>query len=106
VGLSIPGLYVTEDPGATDEASKQGSLKIRFGLGWAKSHSFHTGQTPVMKYHRQLMNAILNDKINIAKAVNAEVSERYQEVMLNLVVEQPKVCNRPAWNDSLEFQLL
>jgi glutathione-independent formaldehyde dehydrogenase len=26
-------LYVTEDPGATDEASKQGSLKIRFGLG-------------------------------------------------------------------------
>jgi glutathione-independent formaldehyde dehydrogenase len=63
---------VTEDPGATDEASKQGSLKIRFGLGWAKS-SFHTGQTPVMKYHRQLMNAILNDKINIAKAVNAEV---------------------------------
>jgi glutathione-independent formaldehyde dehydrogenase len=65
--IGIPGLYVTEDPGATDEASKQGSLKIRFGLGWAKSHSFHTGQTPVMKYHRQLMNAILN-KINIAKA--------------------------------------
>jgi glutathione-independent formaldehyde dehydrogenase len=32
--IGIPGLYVTEDPGATDEASKQGSLKIRFGLGW------------------------------------------------------------------------
>jgi hypothetical protein len=31
-----------------------------------------------MKYHRQLMNAILNDKINIAKAVNArsDKSER------------------------------
>jgi glutathione-independent formaldehyde dehydrogenase len=71
VGLSDSRLYVT-DPGL-DETSKQGSLKIRFGLGWAKSHSFHTGQTPVMKYHRQLMNAILNDKINIAKAVNAEV---------------------------------
>ena len=71
--IGIPGLYVTEDPGATDEASKQGSLKIRFGLGWAKSHSFHTGQTPVMKYNRQLMNAILHDKVDIAKAVNAEV---------------------------------
>jgi hypothetical protein len=48
-----------------------------------------------MKYHRQLMNAILNDKINIAKAVNAEViSLKDAEVMLNLVVEQPKVCNR------------
>jgi glutathione-independent formaldehyde dehydrogenase len=48
VGLS--GFQLTEDPGATDGTSKQGSLKIRFGLGWAKSHSFHTGQTPVMKY--------------------------------------------------------
>ncbi|MGO3155880.1 MAG: formaldehyde dehydrogenase, glutathione-independent, partial [Mesonia sp.] len=63
----------TEDPGAQEEAAKQGSLKIRFGLGWAKSHSFHTGQTPTMKYNRQLMNAILHDKSNIAKAVNAEV---------------------------------
>jgi glutathione-independent formaldehyde dehydrogenase len=36
-----------------------GSLSIRFGLGWAKSHSFHTGQTPVMKYNRQLMQAII-----------------------------------------------
>jgi glutathione-independent formaldehyde dehydrogenase len=71
--IGIPGLYVTEDPGATDEAAKQGSLKIRFGLGWAKSHSFHTGQTPTMKYHRQLMNAILYNKIDIAKAVNVQV---------------------------------
>jgi glutathione-independent formaldehyde dehydrogenase len=68
----IPGLYVTEDQELRMKLSIKGSLKIRFGLGWAKSHSFHTGQTPVMQYHRQLMNAILNDKINIAKAVNAE----------------------------------
>ncbi|WP_421803960.1 formaldehyde dehydrogenase, glutathione-independent [Flagellimonas sp.] len=71
--IGIPGLYVTEDPGTSDKAAKHGNLKIRFGLGWAKSHSFHTGQCPVMKYHRQLMNAILYDKIDIAKAVNIEV---------------------------------
>ncbi|WP_435262365.1 formaldehyde dehydrogenase, glutathione-independent [Tenacibaculum sp. nBUS_03] len=71
--IGIPGLYVTEDPGAKASEAKQGSLKIRFGLGWAKSHSFHTGQCPVMKYHRQLMNAILYDRIDIAKAVNVEV---------------------------------
>jgi glutathione-independent formaldehyde dehydrogenase len=71
--IGIPGLYVTGDPGAKDEAAKVGSLSIRIGLGWAKSHSFHTGQCPVMKYHRQLMNAILYDKIQIAKAVNVEV---------------------------------
>ncbi|RYZ37509.1 MAG: formaldehyde dehydrogenase, glutathione-independent [Sphingobacteriales bacterium] len=71
--LGIPGLYVTGDPGAVDEAAKTGSLKIRIGLGWAKSHSIHTGQCPVMKYHRQLMNAILYGKIKIADAVNVEV---------------------------------
>jgi glutathione-independent formaldehyde dehydrogenase len=69
--LGIPGLYVTSDPGAVDDASKQGSLSLQLGLGWSKSHSFMTGQCPVMRYHRQLMMAILHDRVQIAKAVNA-----------------------------------
>ncbi len=48
--IGIPGLYVIDDPGAEDTAAKRGALSIRLGLGWAKSHSFFTGQTPVMKY--------------------------------------------------------
>jgi len=71
--IGIPGLYVTGDPGGIDENAKQGRLSIRIGLGWARSHSFTTGQCPVMKYNRQLMQAILHDKIQIAKAVNVEV---------------------------------
>jgi glutathione-independent formaldehyde dehydrogenase len=71
--LGIPGLYVTDDPGGVDQAAKTGSLSIRLGLGWAKSHAFQTGQTPVLKYNRQLMQAILRDKIQIAKAVNVTV---------------------------------
>jgi glutathione-independent formaldehyde dehydrogenase len=71
--LGIPGLYVTEDPGAADQSAKTGTLGIRIGLGWAKSHTFATGQCPVMRYHRQLMQAILHDKVQIAKAVNATV---------------------------------
>jgi glutathione-independent formaldehyde dehydrogenase len=70
--LGIPGLYVTGDPGGVDEAAKVGSLSIRLGLGWAKSLSFTTGQCPVMKYNRSLMMAILNDKVHIAQAVNAQ----------------------------------
>ncbi len=72
-GIGIPGLYVTEDPGAKDDAGKTGNLKMRFGLGWAKSHRFYTGQTPVLKYNRQLMQAILHDRLPIAKIVNATV---------------------------------
>ncbi len=71
--LGIPGLYVTGDPGAVDDAAKEGSLSIRIGLGWAKSHTFTTGQCPVMRYHRGLMQMILNDKAKIADAVNATV---------------------------------
>ena len=71
--IGIPGLYVTDDPGGVDENAKVGRLGIRIGLGWAKSHTFTTGQCPVMRYNRQLMQAILYDKIQIAKAVNATV---------------------------------
>jgi glutathione-independent formaldehyde dehydrogenase len=71
--LGIPGLYVTGDPGAADQDAKEGTLKVRLGLGWAKSHSFTTGQCPVLKYNRGLMMSILHDKAQIAKAVNATV---------------------------------
>src|SRR3979409_848702 len=71
--IGIPGLYVTDDPGGGDQAAKTGSLSIRLGLGWAKSTSFQTGQTPVLKYNRQLMEAILHDKVHIANAVNVNV---------------------------------
>jgi len=71
--LGIPGLYVTGDPGGVDAAAQTGSLSLRLGLGWAKSHSFATGQCPVMKYNYGLMMAILHDRVQIGKAVNATV---------------------------------
>jgi glutathione-independent formaldehyde dehydrogenase len=71
--IGIPGLYVTGDPGGIDDAAKVGSLSINLGTGWAKSLSFTTGQCPVMRYNRRLMMAILYDRVQIAKAVNATV---------------------------------
>jgi glutathione-independent formaldehyde dehydrogenase len=71
--LGVPGLYVTGDPGAATPEARQGSLSIRLGLGWAKSHSFTTGQCPVMRYHRPLMQAILAGRTSIARNVNAMV---------------------------------
>src|SRR2546422_967163 len=52
--IGIPGLYVTDDPGAKDSNAQKGVLGLRIGLGWAKSHSFGTGQCPVLRYNRQL----------------------------------------------------
>jgi len=59
--------------GEVDEPAKVGALSIRIGLGWAKSLSLTTGQCPVMRYNRQLMQAILHDKVQIANNVNATV---------------------------------
>ncbi|WP_436529147.1 formaldehyde dehydrogenase, glutathione-independent [Actinoplanes sp. HUAS TT8] len=84
-GIGVPGLYVTGDPGGVDDDAKVGSLSLRLGLGWAKSHSFVTGQCPVMKYNHGLMMAILHDRVQIAKNVNAtpipldEAPRGYQE---------------------------
>lgn len=83
--LGIPGLYVTGDPGGIDENAKIGQLGVRLGLGWAKSHSFTTGQCPVKQYNRLLMNLILSGKAEIGKAVNAttisldQAPDGYQE---------------------------
>ncbi len=71
--IGIPGLYVTGDPGGVDEAAQKGALSLSLGTGWAKSLSFTTGQCPVMRYNHGLMQAILHDKVQIAKAVNATV---------------------------------
>ncbi|WP_147106077.1 formaldehyde dehydrogenase, glutathione-independent [Nesterenkonia populi] len=84
-GIGIPGLYVTGDPGAADASAKEGTLGVRLGLGWAKSHSFATGQCPVKQYNRQLMKAIIYDKAKIAEVVSAtavtldEAPDAYQQ---------------------------
>jgi glutathione-independent formaldehyde dehydrogenase len=40
--------------------------------GPSRTPGFHTGQTPVLRYNRQLMMALLNDRLPIAKIVNAK----------------------------------
>jgi glutathione-independent formaldehyde dehydrogenase len=83
--IGIPGLYVTEDPGAADQAARHGTVALSLGIGWAKSLSFATGQTPTMQYNRMLREAILHDRVPIARNVNATViplddaPEGYQE---------------------------
>jgi glutathione-independent formaldehyde dehydrogenase len=71
--IGIPGLYVTADPGAVEQGARTGNLSLRFGQGWAKSQSFHTGQTPTLRYNRQLMQAILHGRLPIGEIVNATV---------------------------------
>ena len=109
--IGIPGLYVTDDPGSKDEAARQGNLRMRFGLGWAKSQSLFTGQTPVLRYNRSLMQAILHDRLPIAKIVNATViplkdaPEGYKDfdagVAKKFVLDPHGMISKAAWRANL-----
>ena len=71
--ISIPGLYVTDDPSAKDEQAKHGVLGIELGIGWSKAISMGMGQTPVMKYNYYLMQVLLNSSSSLAQAVGVKV---------------------------------
>ena len=60
-------------PAGVDDNAKEGSLCDPHRPRLGEVPRFTTGQCPVMHYHRGLMNAILNDRVEIAKAVNATV---------------------------------
>jgi glutathione-independent formaldehyde dehydrogenase len=40
------------------------------GLAWVKGHFFGTGQCPAMRYNREFVEAILDDRIHPGKALN------------------------------------
>jgi glutathione-independent formaldehyde dehydrogenase len=72
--LGIPGVYTDKDPGAATEINKQGKLAMAFPKAWAKSPSLTTGQCPVMHYNRDLMMAILWDRMPyLTPLLNTEI---------------------------------
>jgi len=58
-GMGIPGVYAEGDPKAKTKEAKAGKMLLDFGKSWIKSPSLVAGQAPVMRYNRELMNAIL-----------------------------------------------
>ena len=59
----------TLDPlaGSLPDSTRYGTVSPRFGIGWAKSLTFATGQTPTMRYNRKLREAILHDRLPIGR---------------------------------------
>jgi glutathione-independent formaldehyde dehydrogenase len=84
-GIGIPGVYLAQTKNSPDPKAEKGIYDIRFGLGWVKAQFCITGQCPVMRHNRKLMEAILNDRIHPGKAVNVtfisldQAPQSYQE---------------------------
>lgn len=61
-------------PEAKSEAVRNGTYPIDFGKAWIKSPSMVAGQAPIKKYNRQLMEAILWDRMPyLGEVMNVEV---------------------------------
>lgn len=72
--MGVPGIYTAADPKASSELTKKGQLPIDFGKAWIKSPKLTAGQAPIMHYNRDLMMAILWDRMPYLGAMlNTEV---------------------------------
>ena len=72
--MGIPGVYTNLDPGAPTELNKKGLMALSFPGAWVKSPTFTAGQCPVMHYNRELMMAILWDRMPyLTPLLNTEV---------------------------------
>jgi glutathione-independent formaldehyde dehydrogenase len=71
--IGLTGVYLPESPNSPDAKTGKGIFDLNLGSVWGKSLRFGMGQAPVMKYHRELMWAILEERIRPAKAVNVTV---------------------------------
>lgn len=72
--IGIPGIYTHPDPGASSSLTRAGQLPIDFGKAWIKSPKLMAGQAPIMSYNRDLMMAILWDRMPYLSAMlNTEI---------------------------------
>lgn len=73
-GLGIIGVYVPKDPKSPDALGKQGKIAFDFGKFWTKGQSMGTGQAPVKRYNRYLMNLIHAGKAKPSVIVSHDLS--------------------------------
>ena len=68
--LGVPGVYMPMDPQGRTMLDKMGRPSFEWGRAWDKGLTISTGQVPVARYNRYLMNAILFDRIKLQKVLN------------------------------------
>ena len=72
--IGVVGVFVPQDPNASDELAKQGEFAMDFGTFFFKGQSMGTGQANVKQYNRGLRNLIHRDKVNPGIIVSHELS--------------------------------
>ena len=73
-GIGVMGVYVPSDPGAPNEAAKQGRVGFDYGTFFQKGQSMGTGQCPVKRYNEHLRDLIIAGRATPSLLVSHEVS--------------------------------
>lgn len=73
-GIGVVGVYVPQDPGGPTELARQGRVAWDFGTFFTKGQHMGTGQAPVKRYNRQLLDLILSGRATPGTIVSHEVT--------------------------------
>ncbi len=71
--LGVVGVFVPQDPGASDALAKKGQIAFDFGKFWFKGQKIGTGQCNVKAYNRRLRDLIHHNKANPSIIVSHEL---------------------------------
>ena len=72
--IGVVGVFVPQDPSASDELAQQGRFAMDFGTFFFKGQSIGTGQANVKQYNRGLRDLIHQDKVSPGIIVSHELS--------------------------------
>lgn len=72
-GIGVIGVFVPQDPGASDKLAKQGQIAFDFGSFWFKGQKMGTGQANVKAYNRKLRDLIAAGKAKPSVIVSHEL---------------------------------
>jgi glutathione-independent formaldehyde dehydrogenase len=72
--IGVVGVFVPEDPSATDDLAKAGRFAFDFGTFFFKGQAMGTGQANVKQYNRGLRNLIHQGKLHPGAIVSHELS--------------------------------
>ena len=57
-GIGVVGIFLPDDPGASDAATRRGEIPFDMGEFWFKGQRMGTGQANVKAYNRRLREMI------------------------------------------------
>ncbi len=71
--IGVVGVFIPQDPGASDSLAKKGEIAFDFGKFWFKGQKMGTGQCNVKAYNRRLAELIHQDRVRPSAIISHDL---------------------------------